>query len=77
VKKYVIDILPRMQSLAHEGGMTGVGIAGKLSEVFDDPCPYGVEMKVTDEFGEIGVFLTENGLVAILTRLSGFDPPDH
>ena len=65
-----IDVLPWMESPAHEGGVTGVGIAGKIGKVIDDSCSYGIEMNVADEFGQIGVFPAEGRLIAVLEELA-------
>ena len=70
MKEYVIDSLPGKGRRTYEGAMTGIWIAGESGKVCDNSCSQGVEMNITDELGEIGIFLTENGLIAILKKLA-------
>jgi hypothetical protein len=46
-----------------------VGIYVKIGRV-DDMRPQGVQMDVADKFLEIDVFLTDNGFVSILKKLT-------
>jgi hypothetical protein len=59
-----------MKGFAHKSSVTGVRIAGKIGKVLDDSRSKGIEMNVTDEFRQIGVFLAENGFVPILKELA-------
>lgn len=49
--------------------MPAVGIYVKIGRV-DDMRPQGVQMDVADKFLEIDVFLTDNGFVSILKKLT-------
>ena len=67
--EHITGVLPGMKEIAHESSMTRVGIAGEISEVLDNPRSQRIEVDIADKLGEIGVFLTENRLVAILEEL--------
>ena len=38
LKEYMIDVLPGNGRLAHEGAMTGIGIAGESGKACGDSC---------------------------------------
>jgi len=43
---------------------------GKL-KIADNSRPYRIEMNVAHQLQEIGVFVADNGLVAVLKKMSG------
>jgi hypothetical protein len=50
--------------------MTGPGIQIEFSHVFDDACSQGIKMNITGEFQKIGVVLADDGLVAVLKKMT-------
>jgi len=50
--------------------VAGPGVSIQAAEVRDDLCAQRIGVGVVDEFKEVGIFLHDNGLVALLEQVA-------
>jgi len=69
--QHIFSGLPRAFFLAEKDGVARPGISSKIIQVGNKAGPERIEMDVPDQILEIGVFLTDDRLVAVLEEMSG------
>ena len=63
-------MLPGVGCPSHERGMAGIGLRREDLHILNEVRPHGIETYGADQFRGAGIFLTYEGLVTVLERLT-------
>ena len=67
----IIRILPFILLISHQNAMSGKGICVGLIHVGNNARAEWIEMDVAHQFEQVGIFLTQYGVVPVLKKMAG------